>query len=244
MIYIPVALKLHAYGLSCLQDPNWTGMNLFDYVKQHTRRRKKPVELLRKPLEVGLLFYLGSWLYDEYLSIEHFETLEGEYHAWYLEDAIEFVHFHVPKSKQTSIEETKDLLQKLSDEYEHSEEKYFSSLVHLKSEGIMLARYESLYQDFESTFEDVRHDYARNYADRVLHDRQLCANISQLLLVIGFDGDDDEKGVPKAWVEREPWPERVSDYDCGISEQVGPNVRRLPFICINDQATSNRQYSM
>lgn len=84
MIFIPIALKLHAFGLGRLHDPNWTGMNLFDYVKQHVRGRAEPVELLRKPLEIGLLYHLGRWLYDEYFLETYMEELEGEYQAWYL----------------------------------------------------------------------------------------------------------------------------------------------------------------
>ncbi len=37
-VYTPVALKLHAFGLERLQDPNWTGMELFDYLKRPVRR--------------------------------------------------------------------------------------------------------------------------------------------------------------------------------------------------------------
>jgi len=37
-LYTPVALKLHAFGLQRLHDPNWTGMELFDQLKHPVRR--------------------------------------------------------------------------------------------------------------------------------------------------------------------------------------------------------------
>jgi hypothetical protein len=54
-----IALKLHAYGLTQLHDPNWTGMDLFDRLKQHTRGRQEPTKMLFKTLRHGLLYHLG-----------------------------------------------------------------------------------------------------------------------------------------------------------------------------------------
>ena len=66
--------------------------------------------------------------------------------------------------------------------------------------------------------------YASEIADRIVHDRQLCAFIAKLLLQIGFDGDVD--GLARQWVERCNWPvaikriiaarDRGKCADCGI----------------------------
>jgi hypothetical protein len=49
-----IALKLHAFGLTQLHDPNWTGMDLFDRLKRHTRGRVEPTTLqIRKRDHVG-----------------------------------------------------------------------------------------------------------------------------------------------------------------------------------------------
>jgi len=50
------------------------------------------------------------------------------------------------------------------------------------------------------------HSMLRDYADRVFHDRQLCEYLAGLVIRIGFDGDDDDEGIPKRWVKRERWP--------------------------------------
>ena len=94
-LHSPTVLKLHGFGLQRLHDPNWTGMNLFDELKQHVRGRREPTTLLFKTIENGLLFHLGLWLYREYLQDECFlECLKDEYLAWYLEDYLEFLRFH------------------------------------------------------------------------------------------------------------------------------------------------------
>lgn len=131
MVYVPVALKLHAFGLSRLHDPNWTGMTLFDHVKQHVRGRREPVGLLRKPLEIGLPFYLGCWLYDEYFLEDHSEGLEGEYQIWYLEDAVEFLKFHAPEARGAlALKSADELLRRVNDTFDLSPDGHLK-LLHL-----------------------------------------------------------------------------------------------------------------
>src|SRR5680860_1024041 len=93
-LYSLISLKLFSYGIRCLHDPNWTGMVLYDNLKQHTRGRSEPRELLRKPLEKGVSFYLGRWFFDEYFSSTRVEYLHGEYALWFLEDFHEMLKCH------------------------------------------------------------------------------------------------------------------------------------------------------
>jgi hypothetical protein len=87
-----IALKLHAFGLNQLHDPNWTGMDMFDRVKQHTRGREQPTTMLFKTLRHGLLYHLGLWLYEEYIISDiHRMSLGGEYRLWYLEDLLDLL---------------------------------------------------------------------------------------------------------------------------------------------------------
>jgi hypothetical protein len=108
------------------------------------------------------------------------------------------------------------------------EDEYFALLDQLHSQGVLVEQYEALVSKFGSVFESDRSHYAANYADRVLHDRQLCAYISQLLLTIGFDGNDAADGLPKQWVQHLAWPERVKAIlrarDRGACAQCGTNI--------------------
>jgi hypothetical protein len=78
-IYLPVALKLHAYGLFRLQDSNWCGTELYDRAKRPYRGRSEPSGLFREPLPDGFLFQLSGWLFDDYLESDdvfHYRDFE------------------------------------------------------------------------------------------------------------------------------------------------------------------------
>jgi hypothetical protein len=82
-----VALKLHAFGLTRLHDPNWTGVDLYYHVTEHMKGRAEPRDLLRKTLREGLLYQIGQWLFEDYFFSDiHRAELGNEYRFWYLED--------------------------------------------------------------------------------------------------------------------------------------------------------------
>jgi len=116
-LHIATALKLHAFGLQRLQDPNWTGMDLFDNLKQHVRRRVQPIDLLRKPLERGLAYQLGCWLFEEFFDRSYIEDLTDEYRIWYLEDLLDFLSLHGVSKSATAVVAAGELLTRVSDLY-------------------------------------------------------------------------------------------------------------------------------
>lgn len=206
-IYPSIALKLFGYGIKSLHDPNWTEMILYYHVKQHVRGRVEPVNLLRKPLERGLSYCLGEWFFDEYFSKLRLEDLHGEYAAWFLEDFYEMLKYHQFESSQ-SLQDLKYLVDRIDKMYDDKEEEYWDYLDSEEGNGEIEQIFENAFSSYEKSLQLLRSKYAEDFADRMLHDRQLCFYTSQLLLQIGFDGDDDDTG-PKQWVEREYWPERV-----------------------------------
>lgn len=66
-----ISLKLFSYGIQKLHDPNWTGMDLYDKLKQHLRQRVEPKNMIYKTIQNGLLLHLGIWIYEDYLL--HYE---------------------------------------------------------------------------------------------------------------------------------------------------------------------------
>ena len=98
-VFVSFALKFYAFGLYKLQDPNYTGLELYDRIKGHIRGRTKPTALLRETIDNGLLYHLGIWLYKKYLLLEVYEgiydevevdDLERDYQTSYLNDVIRF----------------------------------------------------------------------------------------------------------------------------------------------------------
>lgn len=208
-MYTTISLKLFGYGIKCLHDPNWTGMVLYDQIKQHVRGRVEPVELLRKPLERGLPYYLGLWFFDEYFSSSHLEYLHGEYAAWFLDDVYEMSKYHRFQASE-ALDKSEALINKVNMLYEENEVEYFD---YLDSEEGM-EEFQNIYEDILSSSSDdlsnLREVYAEDFADRMLHDRQLCFYVSKLVHEIGFNGSNDSNNeVPEAWVQRERWPERI-----------------------------------
>jgi hypothetical protein len=209
-LHTATALKLHAFGLQCLQDPNWTGMELFDKLKQHVRRRVQPIDLLRKPLERGLSYQLGCWLFEDFFDPWHFEDLTNEYRVWYLEDFLDFLSLHGVSASATAVVAARELLTRVSDLYGdgtyEEEVKYYAFLDSEEGVEEILGTFDLLEARHRKAIARQKTLYAADYADRVFHDRQLCHYLAELVVRIGFDGDDDERGTPKRWVTRERWP--------------------------------------
>ena len=207
LIQPSISLKLFAEGIKCLHDPNWTGMYLYDQLKQHVRGRVEPVDLLRKPLEKGLAYYIGLWIFDEFFSEIHVEDLHGEYKWWFLSDFFELLQFHnTPDS--TELNQLKDEINRIDKLFVDDEEEYFNYLDSDEGNDFLLNLYSSCSVRYKKELELLRPLYAEEFSDRILHDRQLCFYIAQLIVEIGFDGDDNDTG-PKKWINREYWPERV-----------------------------------
>jgi hypothetical protein len=212
-IYVPLALKLHAYGLGQLHDPNWTGCDLFDRLKQHVRGRVKPVEMLYKTLENGLLYHLGIWIQGDYFEnddhlLEY--DLENEYRAWYLEDIVEaIVKYDQEYDKAKSVQNARILLAKIDGLYDDSDDKeYFEFLDSEEGVKEIIGAYDDVYEESAPIRPGFFNSYALDYAERVFHDRQLCGFISELLVSIGFDGMDSPHDTePKQWIDRIGWPQ-------------------------------------
>ncbi|HCZ9044009.1 TPA: HNH endonuclease [Vibrio alginolyticus] len=202
-----ISLKLFAYGIKNLHDPNWTGMILYDRLKQHVRGKVEPYDLLLKPLEKGFSYYLGQWIFEEYFSHEHVEYLHGEYKYWFIIDFCELIENH-NLNNCSNYEQLKLEVKKISDLYTNDEDEYWEYLDSREFNRKVFRLFESYVTQNEAAINQVKLLYAAEFSDRMLHDRHLCFYTSCLLVEIGFDGDDKGTG-PKQWVRREYWPERV-----------------------------------
>jgi HNH endonuclease len=106
------------------------------------------------------------------------------------------------------VEEVGNLLARLDQLFDSSEEEFYSSA--RKSKWALRKTYRQLRQSFAETLEEIRPLYAQNYAERVFHDRQLCGYIAQLILDIGIDGTTEDE-EPSRWCPRIVFPSWVRD---------------------------------
>lgn len=228
-----ISLKLYAFGINKLHDPNWTGIDLYDNLKQHVRGRNKPYNMLFETIPNGLLYHLGRWMYEEYfehsrLSEEEFNDifpLEGEYLLWYIEDYMELLKScGIDKFDELFIK-VKRILDNYGETFLKDEVLYFKELK--KNEDLTKRYIYNLSETYCKQISEAKDIYSNDFAERVLHDRILCEFISNLILNIGFDGSTEEKDYSQKWVERKNFPswakktiisrERGHCADCGAS---------------------------
>lgn len=211
-IYQPLILKLHAFILNRVTDPNWTGTVMFDRLKQHTRGREAPIDLLYKTLENGLLYHLCRWLMDDFFCTEstYFEDdIDGEHRMWLLDNCVNaLVQFYPDISKARCICSAKKMISKIDSLFDPMDDyKYYRILDSEKCFNKVREHFSSIFNRPENIELFYQH-YAQECAERLFHDRQLCAFISETVVFIGFDGMDSPKDTcPKKWIDRKTFPE-------------------------------------
>jgi hypothetical protein len=70
--------------------------------------------------------------------------------------------------------------------------------------------HDRIWEKFGTPLSQLRTVYARNYAERVFHDRQLCGYISQIIFDIGIDGTTGDE-EPSQWCPRLTFPAWVKN---------------------------------
>lgn len=203
------SLKLYAFGVGLLHDPNWTGMELYDRLKQHVRGRVEPTILLFKTIKKGLLFHLGECIYEEYLEdesrFENYLGIRGEYLIWYLEDFLNFLYELKISKSESLVYRTQETLDEIFGLYENNEDLYWEKIDISGEKLVKLAI--SLSNEFRNEIIHAKNEYSQDFAERVFHDRTLCEFISKLIIEIGFGGKIDEDDKPTQWIKRVSMPQ-------------------------------------
>jgi hypothetical protein len=203
-LYLPVALKLHAYGLFRLQDSEWCGTDLYQRAKRPYRGRDEPRYLFQKPLPDGFLFQLGSWLFEDYLESDDF---------FHLRD-VEFLREYIDDFRQLlicgGVPRDDALLHRIGLFIGHLERA--DGNIGTEERGraqrdsyALKVLHQRIWEKFTTSLLELRTVYARNYAERVFHDRQLCGYIAQIILDMGIDGTTGDE-EPSQWCLRLAFP--------------------------------------
>lgn len=201
-VYLPIAFKIHSFGLMRLLDPNWTGIELYDRWKRYYRGREKKL-LFFKFHKNGLLYQLGLWLFEDLLKHDYYIVkLKGEYLFWFIEDFLELLQYHSLSNESPLLKEVSDDVLKVSSLYDEDENKFFDLVSSRKFRRRFLKHHKKLSEIFAGEMEKLAPNYAVNYSNRVFHDRELCNYIADLLVKIGFDGTVEDDEEPKKWVKR------------------------------------------
>ena len=117
-----------------------------------------------------------------------------------MEDLVELLQNAGVSPSNSTIERAKRYLKRISALDEDTSYRRTD-----KTRGQLQSWHEKLHEEFAEIFSSAREIYARDYAERVFHDRQLCGYIAQLILDIGIDGTSGDE-TPTQWCKRLAFP--------------------------------------
>jgi hypothetical protein len=216
--YFPFTLRLYGHVLRCLRDHNFTGLDLFYRIKDCWKERETPHELLLKPLERGLTYKIGEWCFEMLFDLAgKSESCEESYAAglgredltWFLEDVMQAVKRSGVLADDSSCEKIDALLKEIEVLYENDEAAYWTYIARTGRRKLM-DLFSAFVEREHTAIASLKDLYAPGIADRIVHDRELCAFIARTVMDIGFDGETRE-GLRARWVERETWPTRINE---------------------------------
>lgn len=235
-IFVPTALRIKQIGLSRLMDRDWVYSAFPNYLELHISLNKTPNELFFKTLSNGILDILGSVFFDQIFAIiddvlfcDANTALERSEAVFWL-----IANSGCEKSDKLynllwAIEETHNRLLTIS-------EARVNSVFH--RQGLHNQLHEALYQVEEHYKDDIaelRKIYARDFAEHIFHDRQMCEYISFALTEIynaqGYPSLDKYGKITIKPVERKAWPSWVmptlQSREYGMCANCGTSFIRL-----------------
>ena len=224
-------MRIIKTGMLCILDENW----LYSYLPEHTNTQismgKLPNDLFVKTIQNGYLYYLGTIFFDHLFNIID-DVLFYDVKEAYTESYMIFLLLSL-----SGLEESKALFNLLMalDEVDtilcEAHEKHQNGVFH--KQGIDMLLRDALVKArefYESDIKNIRDIYAKNYAERTLHDRQICEYIAYSLhssYEEGYPVLDKNYQISFAHIERSRWPTwvkstlRTRDRDhcanCGLS---------------------------
>lgn len=219
-IFKPLVLKLHQMTLYKLFDYNWTGLNLYYYLKPHVRQGNL---LNCKTKENGVLYFLTRYVYREffysaedaayekcyigekYLETGDIDNLKGEELIWHIEYVLEMIKLH-STIKTPKFSQLEDHLKSLEKLYPENEERYF--ILTTKGKRKYTSLYNKVIDEYgENVIKKLENNYCKFVIDRLFFDRELCKYISELIYNIGLYGNEDSN--TKSWISRKKTPDRI-----------------------------------
>jgi hypothetical protein len=235
-VFLPSALRIYEKGLSCLMNRDWFFETFPEYLNFRIAYGKVPNGLFKKTLHIGILHVLGSIFFDQILAItedalfcDAKTAFSRSAEVYYLLIGFGCIYSNVLLNLALAIDEVDELLVE-------TPEKRVNSSYHRHQADIRLqAALEAVNDYHENDINELRDIYARNFSERVLHDRQMCEYISFALADIY-----ENKGVPIRGtnrqivvepVKRQKWPSWIlptlQSRDRGKCANCGTNFREL-----------------
>ena len=209
-IFPPIVLQIYKNSMLCLLDEDW----LFSYLPKTTINQislgKLPENLFVRPIQNGYLYYLGTLFFDQLFNII-LEMFSCNVKEAYAKSDMLFLLLSL-----SGVEDSKILFNLLMalDEVDtifcEVSEKKQNFVFHKQDIDVMLqnalVEAKQYYKDDISNIKDI---YAKNFAERAFHDRQMCEYITYSLHTSyeeGYPVLNEKEQLSYVKVERVKWP--------------------------------------
>jgi hypothetical protein len=181
-IFPPVALLIYNNGLSSLLDDKWLFSKLPEILNSMILRGEVPRGLFNKPIANGLLYLLGRRFFNQLFAITgdvlfcNPETaITNSSMIFYLLNGSGVKDSEAILNLILAIDEVDEILTE-------TPQNRWNSAFH--RQGIHFRLHDALTymeEKHESEIRELRDIYAKNYAEKAFHDRQLCEYITYAL---------------------------------------------------------------
>lgn len=192
-IFPPSALAIYRIGLSLLMNGKWMPYGLRDHVHRRMVNNRLAPGILGRTLPDGILYVLGAIFFDQLWSLDD-ELVEGDAEKVYIKassiyqvmahsgcrtNTIQFAHFFM------ALDGVDEILT------ETPPNRVNSVFIRQGWDMELWDAFDELNQAHANEVLELRHQYARNFAERAFHDRQLCEYIT-----FGLASMHHDKGIP------------------------------------------------
>jgi hypothetical protein len=206
-VSIEFFVRLYSFTLTQLTD--WSF--LYDILMKRLRRALKKTEsrrcIIRYPIENGVAYYVAALSIDRFFdfatrftdvfnSNEFIDMMDELYDAW------EVAGLHIDYLSQR----TRETVTNFQYRYEHEDDiTTQSNMLYLEAHKYLTELAGEFWHGPD--YPSIRHAYALEIADRILHDRQISGFIAEKLLALAPTKPDGYGGRDrKQFVYRVKWP--------------------------------------
>jgi 5-methylcytosine-specific restriction endonuclease McrA len=227
-IFPPAALLIYKNSLIQLMDEDWLFSNFPEYLNFRISRKKLPLELFFKTIHNGFLYLLGCHFFDYSFSIiDDLITCDAKT-AYIMSNNVYslLIGSGINNNDATTnlllaIDELDEILCEVPGSRQNSV--FHRRKIHFALQDAL----ENIEDCQKKDIDNLRNIYAKNYAERAFHDRQVCEYITYTLTRIyenqGYPVFQKEGEMNFSRIKRENWPTWVKPTLLARERNVCPN---------------------
>lgn len=213
-LFQPGVLRVCQIGMSCLMERDWLYSKFRKYLDWRISHNLVPNGLFLKTLHDGILNILGSTFFDQIFNINDDVLICNANDAFERSSEVLFLLKGSGCIDSEPLFELLMAIDRVDGLLMETPQKQVDR--EFRRKGIHLGLWNALFavnEHYQSDINELRNMYAKNFAERVLHDRQLSEYISFSITNMyeekGFPTLDSNGQLIIGLVKRQKWPSWV-----------------------------------